>query len=143
MRALVVILILLLSQPLYAEDLKNLSEVKSLSKKMMEMFIREDFKGGLDIAKKYWPLSPVEIDNLANQIQLQWSVVKQRFGNTIGYEFIKEEKIGNSFVRFFYLQKFEKHAIYWIFTYYRPKNRWIINQISFKDDLDPLFEHKQ
>ena len=143
MRSLAIILILLFSQQALAGTLKNISEAKEMSDRMMKHFLNEEFTQGLNIAKKYWPLSPVEIDNLANQIKLQWGIVKQRFGNPIGYEFIKEERIGKSFARFYYLQKFEKHAIYWVFTYYKPKTRWIINGITFKDNLDPLFSEKR
>jgi len=109
----------------------------------MQHFVREEFIKGLDIAKAHWPLPPVEIDGLANQIKTQWSIVRQRFGKPAGIELIKEERIGTSFVRFYYLHKFENHAIYWRFTFYKPKKIWKINGITFKDDLDFLFMPKE
>ena len=143
MRAWIIVLVLFMVQPVYAGALKEISETKSLSNKIMQNFVKEEFTNGLNIAKAYWPLPPVEIDGLANQINTQWSVVRNRFGNPTGMEFIKEERIGKSFVRFYYLHKFENHAIYWKFTYYKPKNEWKINGITFKDDLDSLFVPKE
>ena len=143
MRAWIIVLVLFMVQPVYAGALKEISETKSLSNKIMQHFVKEEFTKGLNIAKTYWPLPPVEIDGLANQINTQWSVVRNRFGNPTGMEFIKEERIGKSFVRFYYLHKFENHAIYWRFTFYKPKKEWKINGITFKDDLDSLFMPKE
>ena len=63
------------AQSVYAEGLKELSETKSLSDKIMQYFIKEEFKTGIGIAKKYWPLPEVEIDSLTNTINTQWSEV--------------------------------------------------------------------
>jgi len=140
MKVWITIFILFLAQAVYAEGLKEISETKSLSDKIMQHFLKEEFTKGLDIAKVYWPLPPVKIDSLANQINTQWTIVRQRFGNQSGMELIKQEKVGKSFIRYYYLHKFDNHAIYWRFTYYKPKNEWKINGITYKDDLDFLFE---
>ena len=139
MRVLLIVLIIIIAHSASAEPLEQISETKSLSNTIMQHFLKAEFIKGLDIAKAYWPLPPVEIDGLANQINTQWSIVQQRFGKPTGIEFIKEERLGKSFVRYYYLHKFENHAIYWKFTYYRPKNEWKINGITFEDNLDSLF----
>ena len=140
MRALRIVLILFfVAQTASAATLKDISETKSLSDKIMQHFLKAEFVKGLNIAKAYWPLPPVEIDGLANQINTQWSIVQQRFGESTGMEFIKEERLGKSFVRYYYLHKFLNHAIYWRFTYYKPETEWKINGITFKDNLESLF----
>ena len=139
----ILVLMLFVAQPVAAAGLKDISETKSLSDKIVQHFVKEEFNKGLDIAKAYWPLPPVEIDNLSNQINTQWSLVRQRFGNPTGTELIREERIGKSFVRFYYLHKFENHAIYWSITFYKPKDEWKINGLNFKDDLDSLFMPKE
>jgi len=143
MRTWIIVFLIIVAQSASAASLKDISETKSLSNKIMQHFIKAEFIKGLDIAKAYWPLPPVEIDGLANKINTQWSVVQQRFGKPTGLEFIQEERLGKSFVRFFYLHKFENHAIYWKFTYYKPKNGWKINSITFQDKLDFLFIPKK
>lgn len=143
MKTWVFIFTLLFSQVITAAPLKDVAETKTLSNTIMQHFLKEEFDKGLNIAKAYWPLPPVEIDSLANQINTQWSVVQQRFGKPTGIELVSEESIGQSFVRYYFLHKFENHAIYWKFTYYRPNNEWKINGITFQDDLDFLFVPKK
>ncbi|WP_054694382.1 hypothetical protein [Geotalea toluenoxydans] len=84
----------------------------------------------------------MEIDGLANQIATQWPVVQQRFGKATGKEFVREESIGKSFVRYYYLHKFENHSLLWRFTFYKPLNTWKINGIQYIDDFDYLFESR-
>ena len=63
-----------------------------------------------------------------------------RFGKPLGYELVATERIGNSFVRYVYLQKFENHALRWVFGYYKPKDSWLTNAFKFDDQLDQLYE---
>jgi hypothetical protein len=143
MKTWVFVFALLFSQVITAAPLKDVTETKTLSNTIMQHFLKEEFDKGLNIAKSHWPLPPVEIDGLANQINTQWSVVQQRFGKPTGIELVSEERIGQSFVRYYFLHKFENHAIYWKFTYYKPNNEWKVNGITFQDDLDFLFVPKR
>jgi hypothetical protein len=118
----------------------TVKQTRELSDKIVEMFINKKFKEGLALAKPHWPLPEVEIDGMANQIETQWPIVDQRFGKSTGYEQVREEKIGNSFIRYFYLHKFQNHAIYWQFTYYKPADTWKVNGVQFLDSLDVLYE---
>ncbi len=140
MKRMLVVFIALLSLPLTAEGLKTVNQTENLAEKLVTMFYAKDFKGGIDAARPYWPLPQSELDGLTTTIISQWVVVENRFGEATGYELIKKEKIGSSFIRYYYLHKFERHAIYWNITFYRPEDLWVINTISFMDDLEILFE---
>lgn len=139
-KVLFAIVLLLLSQTALAAGFKTENECKAFSDAIIDQFIQSNFQKGLDEAKKYWPLPGIEIDGMANQINQQWPVVAQRFGKSIEKEFIRQEKIGNSFLRYYYLHKFENHAIYWKIDYYKPHDLWKINSITFLDDLNVLYE---
>ncbi|MBN2824921.1 MAG: hypothetical protein JXQ76_06350 [Campylobacterales bacterium] len=138
------IAMLLLSITLMALDMPKkieyIQDPKEVTQKIMEHFVKTDFEAGLELAKKYWVLPNREIDNLGRQIKRQWDVIHKRFGRSLAEEFIKSETLGKSFIRYYYLQKFENHAIYWRFTFYRSNSLWQINEINFKDDLNILFE---
>ncbi|NIP38009.1 MAG: hypothetical protein GWO07_03010 [Candidatus Dadabacteria bacterium] len=71
MKILISLFILFISQSVSAEGLKSEAETKAMSDKIMQHFIKEDFKTGLDIAKKYWPLPEVEIEGLGVTIKTQ------------------------------------------------------------------------
>jgi hypothetical protein len=105
----------------------------------MGYFKLDKISEGYSVLKPYWPLPSVEIDNLINKTTTQWPMVKQRFGESLGTEFIKEERVGKSFVRYTYLHKFNNHAIRWLFILYKPKGQWVINGVSFDDNVNELF----
>ena len=130
----------LMSGSAFANTLNSTNETRQLADKIVDHFVKKEFKEGLALAKPHWPLPEVEIDGLANQITTQWPIVDQRFGVSTGKEFIREEKLGNSFIRYYYLHKFQNHAIYWLITFYRPTDKWKVNGVNFKDELESLFQ---
>jgi hypothetical protein len=136
----IVLLLLLISSVSLADSLDSTDQTRQLADKMINHFAKKEFQEGLALAKPHWPLPEVEIDGLANQIATQWPMVDQRFGISTGKEFIREERIGKSFIRYYYLHKFQNHAIYWLFTFYRPSDKWKVNGVTFKDDLESLFK---
>jgi hypothetical protein len=122
-----------------ADGLATLSDARKVTDRAVALFAQEKFPEGYAALKPYWPLPAVEIDSLAHQTNMQWPIVRQRFGTSIATEFVKQVDGGPSFVRFIHLQKFQNHAIRWVFTFYKPKDQWIINSVSFDDKLETLF----
>ncbi|GAA0396450.1 hypothetical protein GCM10009133_01920 [Cocleimonas flava] len=125
---------------IHAKELKNQIDTKALADKMVGHFIKKEFTEGMAVAKPHWPLPKVELDNLIKTIEKQWPIVDQRFGQAVGLEMVSKEKIGDSFLRYYYLHKFNNHAIYWKITFYKPEKNWVVNGVSFKDNLDILYK---
>jgi hypothetical protein len=118
----------------------RLMMTKVISEKIVGHFMKKEFTEGMAIAKPHWPLPQVELDNLIKKIEKQWPIVDKRFGQAINYELAREQKIGDSFIRYYYLHKFKNHAIYWKITFYKSENEWVVNGVSFKDNLDILYQ---
>lgn len=123
-----------------AAGFQSTSDTRKFSDALLDQFVAKQFKAALESAKSYWPIPESEIDTLANQIAEQWPIVDKRFGSAMGKEFIREERIGKSFLRYYYLHKFANHAIYWKIDFYRPSDEWKVNSIIFLDSLDDLYE---
>ena len=140
MKKIIAVMMILAAVSVSAQDLKTVKDTERLSDQIVDKFYNKEFREGLKIAGDYWPLPKSELENLETQIKSQWVIIEERFGKTTGYELIQKEKIGSSFYRYHYLQKFENHAIYWSITYYKPEDKWVINSIFFKDDLEFLFK---
>lgn len=134
------IIFLLVSLQVQASGFSTAEETRKFSDQTIELFVQGKFNEALNQAKPFWPIPAVEVDGLANQIAQQWPVIDRRFGASLASEFVRTEKIANSFVRHYYLHKFENHAIYWQIDFYKPKDSWKINMIVFLDSLDVLFE---
>jgi hypothetical protein len=134
-------LLVVLAAPsiVFAADFANLGEARKVADKAVALFQQEKIVAGYGSLKSYWPLPGVEIDNLASQTNTQWPMVKGRFGASLSTEFVKECKVGDSVARFVYLQKFQNHAIRWMFTFYKPKDKWLVNTVSFDDNIGALF----
>ena len=125
-----------------ADSFANLAEARKVADKAVALFKDEKMVEGYNVLKPFWPLAPVEIDNLANQTATQWPMVKQRFGGSLSTEFIVETKAGQSLAQLVYLHKFERHALRWVFVFYKPTDKWLINSVSFDDSIGQLLQTK-
>jgi len=140
MKIIASIFLIAISGLSFADTMKSEKDTRKFSDQLTNNIYKEKFQTTFDAAKPHWPIPPVEIDSVVNKINQQWPLVRQRFGNPVGIEFIKKKRIGKSFLRYYYLHKFENHAIYWRIDYYKAKNEWKINTVVFLDSLGELFE---
>ena len=140
MKFIILITCLFYSVLVSAAEFNSEKDIRTFTDNMMNQIVKEKFNTAFNSAKPYWPMPAVEIDGIVNKINQQWPIVNQRFGKAIGNEFVKEERIGKSFLRYYYLHKFTKHAIYWRIDFYKPKSTWKINSIIFLDTLDALYD---
>lgn len=122
------------------KKLTTAADARKLAEQAMSFVRQEKFAEAYAAVKPFWPLPAIEIDGLANQMNTQWPVVQQRYGKTVATEFIREGRIGESFVQYTYLQKFERHAIRWTFVFYKPSDHWLVNAVSWDDGVHQLFE---
>lgn len=136
---LLVLALLATSAPILAADLRSEADTLSVANRLMDIAMKQSPDAAFATLKPYWPLDPAEIDGLASGAKLQWQMIESRFGNPVGYELIRTEHIGKSFVRYVYLQKFEKHALRWRISFYRSRDAWMTNNFSFDDQVESLY----
>jgi len=136
----ILIIVLLMTQTASAETIKDVPGTRSLSDKIVHLFLKEKFDKGMTLSKQYWSMPSFELDRLASQLNSQWPPMKKNYGEPVGMEFVKATKINDTFVKYYYLHKFQNHAIYWMITFYKPAKAWKLNGITFKSDTSILFE---
>lgn len=124
----------------HAAAIKTEQEAKNLADDFMVAIGKGLYKEAFQKVKPYWPLPEAEIDNLAYTTESQLTMVEGRFGNLNGHEYIQSNRIGTSYVRYIYIQKFTNHATRWLIMFYRPLDEWKINAIMFDDNLETLFD---
>ena len=127
-------------EPTPQKTLASAAEARKVAEQTMALVKQEKFAEAYGTVKPFWPLPAVEIDGLANQMNTQWPMIQQRFGKSLTTEFVNERTVGESFIRYTYLQKFERHAVRWTFVFYKPKDRWLVNSVSWDDGVNQLFE---
>lgn len=86
------------------------------------------------------PDAEAEVAASIGQLKLQRSLIAQRFGSSLGAEFVRQEKIGDSLLRITHLHRFERHAMRWSFHFYRTNKGWVLSTFSYDDNPAALFQ---
>ena len=123
-----------------ATPLKSEADTKKLADNFMQLVGKGSYSEAFNLMKPEWPLPVAEIDNLEYKTESQLKMAAERFGKLVGYEYIQSNRIGESYVRYVYIQKFTKHATRWMVVFYRPLDEWKINLIVWDDKPHTLFE---
>ena len=134
------IISLLIAVSAYAEPLQSEKDIKKLADKFITEISKGAYKEAFNIMKPYWPIPEAEIDNLAYQTESQLKMAADRFGKLIGSEYIESNRIGVSYIRFIYIQKFANHATRWMIVFYRPMKHWKVNSVVWDDKPQQLFD---
>jgi hypothetical protein len=127
------------SHAVLAQGVPTLADLRKQIDTAMERVGKGDIEGGLKLVRPRTIIPAAEFDVMLGQIPPQLPAIKSRFGAPIGFEFLKEETLGASLARITYLQKFEKHAMRWVFYCYRGKSGWVLNTFKFDDRWHELF----
>ncbi len=134
-----VVIICLMAATANAGELSE-QETKSLTDQAMWMFHSEKIPKAYNILLPYWPVPESEVQSVISQTQDQWPTITDRFGKSIGFEYIKTQRVGKSLMKHLYIQKFTYHAIRWQFVFYKPKDKWLVNLVRFDDKVEELLE---
>lgn len=118
------------------------ADTKKLADQFMTLTAEGSYDKAFALMKPHWPMPAAEIDNLAYQTQSQLKMASERFGKLVGSEFIQTNKIGESYIRYIYIQKFSNHATRWMIVYYRATTEWKVNAVVWDDKTPELFNLK-
>lgn len=140
MRKIVILISILGVLFLNAKVLQDEENTKLLAQKSAIEFGKGNYKKSIDILRENWPLPTAEIDNLIYQTQSQMKQVATRFGEKVGHDYVKTEKIGDSFIKYIYISKFKNHAIRLNYLFYKAESNWKLNSFFWDDKVQLLFD---
>lgn len=121
------------------EQLKNIRATKRVAENVISQIEQGQEEAAFTQLKSYWPLAPAEMDDLLAHTKEQRKLVKERFGQPLSVEFIRTEEVGNSLVRHTFIEKFERHALRWQLSFYKPSDHWIVNTIYWDDKVSEVY----
>jgi len=124
----------------HGEQLKSLEDAKRLTEQVMTKVGSGDSEAGLLLMKPYVSIPTAEFEVALNQFRAQAPAMDQRFGKSLGCEFISQDKSGENIVRIIYIHRFETHPMRWNFYFYHGKNGWILDTFKTDDDIKLLFQ---
>jgi len=125
---------------LYGDTLKNANQSIQIIDSAIQKITDEKFQDGINILKKYCIFSSIQMDSIGVEMQKQWPLIKENYGNKVGTEYIKTESIGKSFARVIMLAKYDRFALVFYTILYNSKDGWIIVDFTFNDKVRDLFE---
>jgi len=81
------------------------------------------------------------IASKAQMVKLQkentWTILNM-YGELLSYDFVKQQKYGDSVVRLVYVLKCEQVPVTWEFYFYKPVSDWTLVNIAFDTKYDLL-----
>jgi len=81
------------------------------------------------------------IASKAQMVRLQKEntlTILNMYGELLSYDFIKQQKYGDSVVRLVYVLKCEQVPVIWEFYFYKPVSDWTLVNITFDTKYDLL-----
>ena len=80
-----------------------------------------------------------EFQGLALQTISQREQLGARYGKSIGYELVSENKAGESILRLIYVEKTSKHVLPWVFYFYKLPTGWVLHSFAWSDQIQNAF----
>jgi len=130
MKVIIIMFGLLIATSSFAKGLDTPEQTKELCSQAAAKFGAGKISESFNTLRDYWPLPEAEINNLSYQTTSQLQMVKGRFGNILGSDFVRTKIAGSSFIQHTYVIKFQK----------QPEKQWVINSVKWDDNTTLLFE---
>ena len=123
----------------YAKHVQGIPDIANVEK-VMKNIMNEIEKGEIgnlyNIVDKHWHLpSKKTQDMMKTSIDQR---AKLDSGPIMGVEMINKKVRGESLIYFTFLEKYEHAPIYWLVAFYKPKDHWLIINISWAADVRQL-----
>lgn len=119
--------------------LNNQAEAKKLTDSIMTNVGVGKYDNAWKVMKPAAIVPPAEFDAFVAQFASQQSTLALRFGKPTGHEYIRDQQIGTSLLRFQYIAKFERSAMRWVFVFYRAESGWVLTDFKFDGNTSALF----
>jgi hypothetical protein len=81
---------------------------------------------------------PAQKPQAVDMLKRQTSSGLPLYGNIVGLEKVREERIGKSIIRLVYVLKLDLAPTVWEFYFYKPKENWFLANVIFNDQFQLL-----
>ncbi|MBI5063327.1 MAG: hypothetical protein HZB87_07680, partial [Desulfatitalea sp.] len=109
------LLFVMFCTPVRAASLGTEEEARALAQSVMVEVAAGRVIKGLERLRPYNVYPKEEFDAMLAKTEEQLPAMQQRFGPSIGWDFVTVEKVGDTLRQFVFLQKFERHLMVWRF----------------------------
>lgn len=117
----------------------SLAKGRDLTVAVMNLVAAGDDRGAFELLRSNLPIPKGEFNSVRDKSIEQRRAVAERFGKTLGYKFVREERVSDFLIRLTYVEKRANHFLRWQFTFYRPQSEWRLNSFIWDDNAEGLF----
>lgn len=118
---------------------KDEIEVRAVADDIVSHFANGEVSDAFSLMRQHSPLPEQDIQAAEDTTVQQLKMLSPRFGRIVGHEFIRSETAGESLIRLIYIVKHEKHILRWRFIFYRPNDKWLLNNFKWDDQINRVF----
>ena len=139
MRTLAMLALALGAWAARAETLKTDADIKPFADRVMASVVNSGMASGFAAMRPYLLMGEGDYQSALLASQTRREEFAARYGKTVGFEYIGQKKVGESLLRLTYIEKTEKHALPWLFHFYRTRNGWVLDSFVWNDQASQLF----
>lgn len=126
--------------PIYSQNqLKTDKDIITASENALKYFVKGDIANGFNSLQSYTAIDLNDFKALQNKAKQDITLIEENYGSCVGYDFIKQQKAGNSMMKVFFMQKHMKYGFLWVFIFYNNNAEWKLVNISYTDDISQIF----
>ena len=127
-------------KPLRAEQNKADSGPRELAEAAVEKLRQDDVPGMMEVLSDQLVYTMPSFEITCDMCTSQREGMMGRHGKPLGeLALVRTERVGGSFVRFTYIERFENHAMVWRLGYYRTREGWRLNEFEWDDKVKQLY----
>lgn len=123
-----------------AEELSDTTPVAQLAEQAAALIGSDKVSEAFEALRPFYPIPKHEIDRIIYKLEQERPQVAAGLGRSLSMERVGVQILGDSFLRHVFLEKHEKHAVVWVFTFDRPKQGWIVNDVGPTPHFEGLFQ---
>jgi hypothetical protein len=116
------------------------AEVTALVESAMGRIVDENYVEAYDLLAEQSVISAESFTQLKVQTVQQRTAIRPQFGQALGYEPLEIQPVGDSLIRYRYLERLPQHGMVWTFVFYRGQDRWSLYNVNFDDKLSAVFD---
>lgn len=117
--------------------------VRLLANHVMRAIGQTDVHAAYSAMLPHTVLSSAELNRLFQDATKQRAseAFVQRYGQTLGFEFVTSTQPSESLMRLSYIERSERQPIPWTFYFYRRKSVWVLSDFSWGGHLFEFFRN--
>lgn len=138
MKTLLLAIALLFSTAASAEGQQRLADpaaARALTDQVMAQIAAGKIEAGMRLLKPYMVVPENEFEVMLAQASLQVPVMNDRFGKSVGSEFLRQEQAGDHLIMIQHLNLLERTVTRWNFIFYKTPTGWAVNAFAFDDKV--------